>query len=69
MAKLYSTENARHSTQMAVKLMGLAGYAGQGQVERMMRDARVTAIFEGTTEIQRIVIARTVLAAAGIGGG
>ncbi len=58
MAKLFATEAATHITHMAVQLLGGYGYTTEYNVERLYRDARVTEIFEGTSEIQRLVIAR-----------
>jgi len=65
MAKLYATENAKAVTTRAVELLGAAGVDRARGVERLMRDARVTTIFEGTSEIQRLVIGREVLRAGG----
>ncbi len=65
MAKLFATENAKRLTSLAVDLMGEAGYRRGGRVERLMRDCRVTTIFEGTSEIQRLVIAREAYQLAG----
>lgn len=61
MAKVYATENAKRATEEAVQILGGYGYTREYPVERYMRDARVTTIFEGTTEIQKIVIAREIL--------
>jgi len=63
MAKVFATENAKKGTEEAVQILGGYGYIREYPVERYMRDARVTTIFEGTTEIQKIVIAREVLKA------
>ena len=63
MAKLFATENAKAVTVAAVDLLGAAGVERAAVVERLARDARVTTIFEGTSEIQRLVIGREVLAA------
>jgi alkylation response protein AidB-like acyl-CoA dehydrogenase len=57
-AKLYATDMVNRVTARAVELLGEAGSSRRYGVERMMRDARVFAIFEGTNEIQKIVIAR-----------
>ncbi len=62
MAKLYATENAKRVTLAAVELLGPRGLDGRRAVERLMRDARVTTIFEGTSEIQRLVLARDTVA-------
>lgn len=56
--KLYATDMVNRVTSRAVELLGDAGYTTSHPVERMMRDARVYAIFEGTNEIQKLVIAR-----------
>jgi len=61
MAKLYSSEAAQRATYSAIQLFGGAGYLADYQVERLARDARVTTIYEGTSEIQRMIIAREVL--------
>lgn len=61
MAKLYATETAMYVTEKAVQLHGGLGYTRAYPVERLMREAKLTEIFEGTSEIQRIVIANQVL--------
>jgi len=61
MAKLYASELAMRATTKAVQLHGGYGYTTDYPVERMMRDAKVCEIGEGTSEIQRIVIARQML--------
>ena len=61
MAKLYASELATRATIKAVQLHGGSGYTTDYPVERMMRDAKVGEIGEGTSEIQRIVIARHLL--------
>jgi butyryl-CoA dehydrogenase len=61
MAKLYASELATRNTMKAVQLHGGYGYTTEYPVERMMRDAKVGEIGEGTSEIQRIVIARELL--------
>jgi alkylation response protein AidB-like acyl-CoA dehydrogenase len=58
MAKLFASDNAMRVTVEAVQVLGGAGYVNDHPVERMMRDAKITQIYEGTNEIQRIVIAR-----------
>jgi alkylation response protein AidB-like acyl-CoA dehydrogenase len=69
MAKLFATETAMWVTTQAVQIHGGYGYVTDYPVERHMRDAKVTEIYEGTSEIQRIVIAReTLLAAAAADG-
>lgn len=61
MAKLYCSELAMRATTQAVQIFGGYGYTAEYPVERMMRDAKVCEIGEGTSEIQRIVIARHIL--------
>lgn len=61
MAKLFASETAMAVTTMAVQLHGGYGYTRDYPVERMMRDAKITEIYEGTSEIQRIVIASHIL--------
>lgn len=61
MAKLFASETAMAVTTMAVQLHGGYGYTRDYPVERMMRDAKITEIYEGTSEIQRIVIASQIL--------
>ena len=59
MAKLYAAETAMKVTTDAVQLLGGYGYIKEYPVERMMRDAKITQIYEGTSQIQKIVIAST----------
>jgi len=59
MAKLYASQVAMDTTIEAVQIHGGNGYVSEYHVERMMRDAKITQIYEGTSEIQRIVISRT----------
>jgi alkylation response protein AidB-like acyl-CoA dehydrogenase len=61
MAKLYCSDVAMEVTTQAVQILGGYGYIQEYPVERMMRDAKITQIYEGTNEIQRIVIAREML--------
>ena len=63
MAKLFCTDTAMEVTTEAVQILGGYGYISEYPVERMMRDAKVTEIGEGTSEIQRVVIAREILGA------
>jgi acyl-CoA dehydrogenase len=63
MAKLYASEMAQRATHAAVQILGGNGYMRGYAVERYARDGRATTIYEGTSEIQRIVIARSLLAA------
>ena len=69
MAKLFATETAMWVTTQAVQVFGGYGYVTYYPVERFFRDAKVTEIYEGTSEIQRIVIARETLAAAAANDG
>ncbi|OEU98929.1 MULTISPECIES: acyl-CoA dehydrogenase family protein [Streptomyces] len=59
MSKLFASETAKKVTAQAVQLLGGNGYTREYPVERMHRDAAIYSIFEGTSEIQRLVIART----------
>lgn len=61
MAKLFASEVAMNTTVEAVQVHGGYGFVKEFHVERLMRDAKITQIYEGTSEIQRIVIAREVL--------
>ena len=61
MAKLYATEWANRACYTALQLMGGVGYTREYPLERLARDARVTSIYEGTSEIQRVIIARELL--------
>lgn len=61
MAKLFASEVSNHAAREAVQIHGGAGYLEDFPVERYFRDARITEIYEGTSEIQRIVIARHLL--------
>jgi alkylation response protein AidB-like acyl-CoA dehydrogenase len=58
MAKLFASDTAMNVTVEAVQVLGGYGYVSEYPVERMMRDAKITQIYEGTNEIQRVVIAR-----------
>ena len=60
-AKLYASEVARRQTAEAIQVLGGYGYTKEFPVERYYRDAKITEIYEGTSEIQRIVIARSIL--------
>jgi len=62
-AKLYASEMANRVAYKAVQIHGSSGYSREGDVERYYRDARVLTIYEGTSEMQRIVIARDLLRA------
>ncbi len=61
MAKLYAAETAMKHTVEAVQIHGGNGFVKEYHVERLMRDAKITQIYEGTSEIQKIVISRSVL--------
>jgi alkylation response protein AidB-like acyl-CoA dehydrogenase len=61
MAKLFASEVAMRHTIEAVQIHGGYGYVKEYHVERLMRDAKITQIYEGTSEIQRLVIARNIL--------
>jgi alkylation response protein AidB-like acyl-CoA dehydrogenase len=67
MAKLFATETAMWVTTEAVQVFGGYGYVTDYPVERHFRDAKVTTIYEGTSEVQRIVVARDLLAAVSRG--
>jgi alkylation response protein AidB-like acyl-CoA dehydrogenase len=58
MAKLFASEMANRAAYRAVQIHGGYGYMKEYKVERLYRDARVTTIYEGTSEVQRLVIAR-----------
>jgi alkylation response protein AidB-like acyl-CoA dehydrogenase len=61
MAKLYASQIAQEVTSEAVQIHGGYGYVKEFHVERLMRDAKITQIYEGTTEIQKMVISRELL--------
>ena len=61
MAKLHASEAAMWVTTKAIQVYGGYGYVKDYPVERYFRDAKITEIYEGTSEIQRLVIARAVL--------
>ncbi|MEO6329299.1 MAG: acyl-CoA dehydrogenase family protein [Ginsengibacter sp.] len=61
MAKVYASETAMWVTTQAVQIHGGYGYVKEYHVERLMRDAKITEIYEGTSEMQRIVIGRSIL--------
>ena len=64
MAKLYASETAMWSATQAVQMYGGYGYVQDYPVERHFRDAKITEIYEGTSEVQRLVIARQLLDAS-----
>lgn len=61
MAKVFASETAMWTTTEAVQILGGYGYVKDYHVERLMRDAKITQIYEGTSEVQRIVISRSIL--------
>tara|TARA_B100000900_G_scaffold414066_1_gene439652 strand:- start:722 stop:1861 length:1140 start_codon:yes stop_codon:yes gene_type:complete len=61
MAKVFSSETAMKTTTEAVQIHGGYGFVKEYHVERLMRDAKITQIYEGTSEIQRIIISRSIL--------
>ena len=61
MAKLIASDTAMWVTTEAVQVLGGYGYVSEYPVERMMRDAKITQIYEGTNQIQRVVMARALL--------
>jgi alkylation response protein AidB-like acyl-CoA dehydrogenase len=61
MAKVYASEVAMKQTVEAIQIHGGYGYVKEYHVERLMRDAKITQIYEGTSEVQRIVISRSIL--------
>ena len=61
MAKLFAAEVAMEVTTKAVQLHGGYGYTREYEIERMMRDAKITEVYEGTSEVQRMVIAGSLL--------
>ena len=69
MAKCCATDAAMKVTTDAVQIFGGYGYTREFPVERFMRDAKIMQIYEGTNQIQRLVIARELLARQGGGAG
>ena len=61
MAKLYATEAANRACYEAMQILGGYGYTNDFPIERYTRDARITSIYEGTSEIQRLIISRDIL--------
>jgi alkylation response protein AidB-like acyl-CoA dehydrogenase len=61
MAKVFASETAMWTTTEAVQVLGGYGYVKEFHVERLMRDAKITQIYEGTSEVQRMVIGRSIL--------
>ncbi len=64
MAKLFASETAMYCAHAAIQIHGGMGYSRELPVERYFRDAKITEIYEGTSEIQRLVISRAELGAA-----
>ena len=60
MAKLYASETAVKVTEEAIQILGGYGYTREYPVERWHRDSKIYTIFEGTSEIQRLIIARNI---------
>ena len=67
-AKLIAGDTAMRVTSDAVQIFGGYGYITEYPVERMMRDAKITQLYEGTQQIQRMVIGRQLLQRVGVGG-
>ena len=61
MAKLFASKVAMDTTVEAVQIHGGYGFVKEYHVERLMRDAKITQIYEGTSEIQKVVISRGIL--------
>ena len=59
MAKLIASDTAMAVTVEAIQVLGGYGYVTEYPVERMMRDAKITQIYEGTSEVQRMIISRS----------
>ena len=68
MAKLFASQVAVRASQEAIQVLGGYGYTREFPAERYYRDAKITEIYEGTSEIQRIVISRELLRDAGARG-
>ena len=61
MAKLYASESAHRAADRAMQILASAGYRRGSLVERLFRDVRATEIYQGTSEVQRMVIAEEIL--------
>jgi len=61
MAKYYATEAAERACHNSIQMLGGYGYTAEFPVERYARDVRITSIYEGTNQIQRLIIARDIL--------
>jgi alkylation response protein AidB-like acyl-CoA dehydrogenase len=66
-AKLIAGDTAMQVTTDAVQVMGGYGYISEYPVERMMRDAKITQLYEGTQQVQRLIVSRELLKRSGIG--
>src|ERR671933_381331 len=69
MAKLYATEAAVECANKAIQVHGGSGYVDDYPVERYLRDARVTTLYEGTSQIQKLIIGRAVTVLGVVGAG
>ena len=69
MAKVFASETAMKSAIEAVQVHGGYGFVKEYHVERLMRDAKITQIYEGTSEVQRVVISRGILSGQPYVGG
>jgi alkylation response protein AidB-like acyl-CoA dehydrogenase len=65
MAKVFATETANQACYEAMQILGGYGYTQDFPIERYTRDARITTIYEGTSEIQRLIISREILRSFG----
>ena len=61
MAKLFASESANRAATKAVQILGGYGYFKSSHVERYFRDAKITEIYEGTSEIHRMIISRSII--------
>ena len=61
MAKYWAAETAMYVTTEAVQILGGYGYTKEYHVERLMREAKLTQIYEGTSEIQKVIISRAIM--------
>jgi alkylation response protein AidB-like acyl-CoA dehydrogenase len=61
MAKYYATEAAERACHRALQMLGGYGYTSEFPIERYARDVRITSIYEGTNQVQRLIIARDIL--------
>jgi len=65
MAKMYATEAAERACYTAVQMLGGYGYTKEFPVERYYRDVRISSIYEGTNEVQRLVVSKDILSSLG----